>query len=107
MGKYKIYIDNTYPSSTLSETGIVTAPKRNTSGDVKLKKVNASQTRSFYINGSLTRNLNPINIKSKLPAGIQGRMNSIENYIGESRWSYIEGGTGNLNNGRTRWGSFL
>jgi hypothetical protein len=115
MSKYKIYIDKDVDSNDMfynhfsSGQGIVcTKLSPYGSGIIYIGKANSGMTndlKSFDVDFNLPQSHNPIdviNIKNKLPAGVQARYNNIGS--ASNYFSYIGSG---LQNGSTAFGSFV
>ena len=111
MGKYKVYISSESIGTPATDTGLIYAPKRGASGNVSIKKVNDTTIKLISLNSSLTSNLNPKEIKNKLPNYIQQEMTYTEQEFNnmQSRIEYITG-VGDDNSfdiGYTAWGKFI
>ena len=109
MGKYKVYISSESIGTPATDTGLIYAPKRGTGGNISIKKVNDTTVKLISLNSSLTSNLNPKDIKNKLPNDIQQYMTDAENKWGMGgRLDYITGYLSDpFDNGYTRWGEFV
>lgn len=109
MGKYKVYISSASIGTPATDTGLIYAPRRGANGNVSIKKSNDTSIKLISSNSSLTSNLNPKEIKNKLPRGVQSWMIDTELELTgmQARMAYIEGAAGNFENGRTKWGEFV
>jgi hypothetical protein len=107
MGKYKVYISSTSIGTPATDTGLIYAPKRGTGGNISIKKVNDTTIKLISLNSSLTANLNPKEIKNKLPNDIQKYMSDAENYCMSARLDYITGYGDSFDRGYTTWGKFV
>lgn len=111
MGKYKVYISSESIGTPATDTGLIYAPRRGASGNVSIKKVNDTTVKLISLNSSLTSNLNPKEIKNKLPNNIQRKMTDTELELNnmQARIEYITGvGDDNsFDRGYTTWGKFV
>lgn len=110
MGKFKLYI-NGDQSTAPNNTGLVKSPVRGQSGNVSIKMVYDDTVKQISLNGNLTSNLNPLNIKDKLPAGVQALFDQRINAKPSQNFAYIgsyDDGitTHDLNDGYTAFGQY-